>query len=445
MLTVKQPRQKTKNGSATYKSSPQDLKESIVQAIAREDRSATLRHLKSLEIALHDSDDHKHLQYVQVIAGLIYKHGFVNVPHWNDNELIELIRVGAFIDQRGHALFVGPHAPRRRGQNYRARLSAICGDCQEVSIGKKGSRSLLWEGLLKEEQFSLAPIIPSVVAGIFAKPYQEFFVPGSMWRIGDTTRSKTPAILNVEAVRLAAENSAKHAVRAIFDHASAKALTSWLDDPKRARKLIALEYLKHEYGHAAGIGMKNRMERGLFSGGASSRIQGYAIDESRADGVRSQFVEEHVEGSAEEQDLAAVTLIIRILDIIRLACHENHAQLFGDVDILTALRWFEQMVTGGTLYMHRDGRLGLQRQLTRRDERPRSASTCVDEIDLVRVVWPMKDWAARIEAAELTDGHSALSELVLSNRVGERMRTLFKKQLIDPCCLIEMTTCRRYD
>jgi hypothetical protein len=103
------------------------------------------------------------------------------------------------------------------------------------------------------------------------------------------------------------------------------------------------------------------------------------------------------------------------------------------------------MVIGGTLHRQRSGRLALLRSVTAGDEHASSATIRRDGIDLVRVVWPMREWAERIERAETMDGLSTLNELVLSNRVGERMRAMFKKQLIDPCCLLEMNNGRRYD
>jgi hypothetical protein len=301
-----------------------------------------------------------------------------------------------------------------------------------MSFGVAGCTRLRLEGLITDGALAFVPFVPSRVVGVLAHSMNEYFVPGDMWRIGAPDGPVVPSLLNVEAVRLAAETTAKHVICSIFDTVSAQALTSWLNDPVRARRLIAAEYLKHEHGHAAGIGMKQRRQLGLFRGHRAERLTGYALDESRADGTESDFYKQYISGSDEERDIHAVTIIVRMLDLSRLSTLTDESELPLDVDVLTTLKWWEQLVVGGTLFLHRNGRLGLAPQLGWRN-----GSIDVDpehsEVDMTHIVWPMRMWATQVEAEEWKCGPPELRNLVLKNHVGDRIRELFQNKLFIPC------------
>jgi hypothetical protein len=384
----------------------------------------------------------------------------VDVPDWHDEALLDLIAKGAFIDDRGDFLFIAPHAPRRGGYDYGRGLTAVTGGAVDIVVSHSGATRLISQGLYSDRNaICFLPFVPSRLGGVFSHSTREYFIPGDAWRIRGLSGSTGPAkerklnpiglsLLNVETVRLDADSQGCMLVGAIFDLLSAKALTSWLDDPTQARRLIALEYLKHEYGHAAGIGMGARLPA-ILNADRKRRIAGLGIDEARADGTRSEFYTEYLTGSDQERDLTAVTLMIRMLDLIRSVHTRSEYDFFEDVDIIAALKWFEEMVEGGTLFRHRGvnrpGKSGLVQLgfapcVDWRNPTINAPAT-FDSIDLRHVAGPMVEWSASVENHErkelLREDGSMKSggydPVIERHASGERFRRLFETWLVKPC------------
>jgi hypothetical protein len=419
-------------------------REDLVLAIQNRSINSVYSTMTSILDQLDPARDTLHMRYLQRVSTLIALHGFTEVARWKDTELEELIAKGAFIDHEGNVLFVAPAGPRRNGSAYCLELTAIYGHCQQVSVSVGGSPRVLFEGLITDEQFdsvAFVPIIPKRASGLLAGSTDEYFIPGTFWRIGTEQRAlRVPALLNVEAVRLAAEGMGKYLVYELFDSKSAHALTDWLEDPSRARRLIALEYFKHECGHASSQAMIQLAGSEPYKRDRARRLETFAHDESRADGSsQAEFCKRYISGSDEERDIYAVTIMVRILDLARVVKRGDADNIPLDVDALTALKWWEQLTLGGTLYKHRKGgKLALAQQYAyahgaiNTDE-----SMC--EVNMAHVVWPMQTWASRAEENEkLCSDQFSLSAIVRCNQVGARIRDLFVRDLLKPISTITL-------
>ena len=427
-----------------YRGTPEieRLGEEVVQAIRRQDMNLVQSLLIQIIEHLDPDKDKLHKRYLESVSRLILRHGFTSVPQWNDAELEQLIAQGAFIDSQCRLLFIGPAAPRRSGSKRRPELTAIYGHCQEVSVHFEGCRRILLEGLINDEygkNIAFVPFIPRCTSGLLADSTDEYFIPGDMWHIGSARHLRMPSLLNVEAARLTAEKIGRHLISAIFDSKSSEALNSWLDDPARARRLIALEYLKHEYGHTSSKEIRELIFTGFYTNQKTNRLAAFAHDESRADGTtESNFYQQYISGSDEECDIYAVTMMVRILDLARVARRGKSNEIPQDVDVLTTLKWWEQLTLGGTLYKHRKGRLALAQQFEWTNGAI-NTDPSRSKVNMAQIIWPMQTWARSVEKDEARCCSAAdLEDLVLRNRVGDKMRFSFIRELLEPISTIHM-------
>ena len=105
--------------------------------------------------------------------------------------------------------------------------------------------------------------------------------------------------------------------------------------------------------------------------------------------------------------------------------------------MLAALKWWEQLTLGGTLYKHRKGsRLGLAPQYAWENGEI-DTDPSRSEVNMLHVIWPMRTWASRVGADEkLCCDRVQLGDLVLRNRLGSRIREVFVRDLLKPISAI---------
>jgi hypothetical protein len=231
----------------------------IVEALERNDRVAAaimLRHLAT------NSSEFSEDYLLRVAKAL-------ETDNWD--EVADDFIKHNFIGRNDYILLVGPFRRNKEGQGD-IKLTAIFGRIDSIPLPIEDLEAAAREAFGK----LLQPLAPTLAVESIAScgniGQQEAFLPPDCWCVSDSEHG--PALVNMTAHQERLKHWTQERIRRIFEPETANLILQLLDD----KSMQFQEYWLHEAGHAAGMGLKLKIEHNLFPTFNQSGWEEYKTD-----------------------------------------------------------------------------------------------------------------------------------------------------------------------
>jgi hypothetical protein len=158
-------------------------------------------------------------------------------------------------------------------------------------------------GALHEAVTPFLPFTCLAAGGHFGLPMSEAFVLPEHWVISNSVAG--PSLSNSTQHRQRLNHSVQRYLPRIFEPETAELLMAVLADETIGTRCQTIEYLYHDAGHAAGLGIKRKVREGLFRNDWDG-----GVEEWRADGVEFELAQ-RTQPIAELGQLVAANFCLR--------------------------------------------------------------------------------------------------------------------------------------
>ncbi|MCU0533350.1 MAG: DUF6014 family protein [Hydrococcus sp. Prado102] len=230
-----------------------------------------------------------------------------------------------FIGRNDYILIVGPFRRNKEGQGD-IKLTAIFGRIDSIPLPIEDLE------VAAREAFGqlLQPLAPTFAIESIAAcgniGEQEAFLPPDCWCLSKSDRG--PALVNMTAHQERLKHWTQKRIRRIFEPETANLILQLLDD----KSMQFQEYWLHEAGHAAGMGLKLKIEHDLFPTFTQSGWEEYKTD------IAGFYLAAKVLTPEQVGRLVAATFCIRFgIDAHRLGGPEKDHDVFSCVLLLDRL------------------------------------------------------------------------------------------------------------
>jgi len=312
-----------------------------------------------------------------------------------------------FISPEGYFALAGPYTVLR-GARSDEKLSGLVGRALPTAdlppLEDEVSRLI---GPLRQAIPPLVPVEATQSWGHLAGESGEAFIVPSAWAWPIRGTHVGPAINNMSEQRRRWEEAGFACIKRVFDSESATLLLSPLSDRSKGIVVQSREYQLHDCGHAAGLGLDYKLEKGLLP---NPWMQG--IEEWRADGIDFELASRLL-SCEQAYAVVASNFVTRFgLDAHRAGGYDR------DYDTVVVVLLLDRLLKSNAVSL-RSGRLSLT------DPTP---SGLLKSVELHRIE------ALQLTRAELALQYdAALGRLYSKISASPAAEEIFKAFVVEPC------------
>lgn len=312
-----------------------------------------------------------------------------------------------FVSPEGYFAMAGPYTVLRKARSDE-KLSGLVGHVlppPDLPPLEDHIERLI--GPLRQAIPRLVPIEVSQSWGHLSGESGEAFVVPSAWAWMVLGTHVGPALNNMSEQRRRWENAGFDCIERIFDLESARLLLSPVRDRAHGIAVQSCEYQLHDCGHAAGLGLDYKLEKGFLP---NHWMQG--IEEWRADGIDFELAAAALTPE-QAYSVVASNFVTRFgLDAHRGGGYDR------DYDVVVVVLLLDRLLKSGALRL-RNG------QLSFTDPTPRG---------LLRAVELQRTETLQLTRAELSlEHHSGLARLYSAISASPATEEIYNAYVVAPC------------